>query len=268
MSIKLMSQVWDLDLPHNQLWVLMALADYADDDGYCWPSMTRLAHKTGYSDRQIRRVISDLKEHGIVEQEGRTGRSSRTWLRLDQAPRKVDVHPGHNVKGSKDNPGHFVRGTPDILSGDPGHSYVRHNHQRTSQSEPKSADAPKKQSDPLFEAIYETWTGKPWEPGTKLTPNQRGKLNDARKQAVAVGADTAVWRAKVAAYRRQHPTWDLTPHAVLNHWSSLDTSPSPERGSLGADAITGLEDEIHDEDVARLRSEILPQLRARREGGS
>ena len=36
MSIKIMSQVWELDLPHNAQSIFLALADHADDDGYCY----------------------------------------------------------------------------------------------------------------------------------------------------------------------------------------------------------------------------------------
>ena len=61
MSAKLMGQVWDLDLPHNQAWVLMALADHADHEGNnVYPGLGLLRYKTGYSERQIRRVLDEL----------------------------------------------------------------------------------------------------------------------------------------------------------------------------------------------------------------
>ena len=39
MSVKIMSQVWELDIDHSEMIVLLAMADHADDDGQnCYPS--------------------------------------------------------------------------------------------------------------------------------------------------------------------------------------------------------------------------------------
>ena len=48
MSIKIMSQVWELDINHSEMIVLLAMADHADDDGQnCYPSNAYLAWKPG-----------------------------------------------------------------------------------------------------------------------------------------------------------------------------------------------------------------------------
>ncbi len=39
MSIKIMTAVWNLDLPDSEKLALLALADCANDEGLCWPSM-------------------------------------------------------------------------------------------------------------------------------------------------------------------------------------------------------------------------------------
>ncbi len=60
--------VWRLKLPHNRAWLLMALADHAHDDGgRCFPGVQHLAWKTGYGERQVRRVLHDLREDGLIE---------------------------------------------------------------------------------------------------------------------------------------------------------------------------------------------------------
>lgn len=67
MSAKTMGQVWDLDIPHNQLIVLLAMTDHADHSGgNMYPSMGLIAHKTGYSERQVKRIIKSLVEVGIL----------------------------------------------------------------------------------------------------------------------------------------------------------------------------------------------------------
>lgn len=68
MSVKQMAMVWDLDLEPNHKIVLLAYADHADDDGdNVYPSLGRMAHKTGYSTDQIRRISRQLVEAGLME---------------------------------------------------------------------------------------------------------------------------------------------------------------------------------------------------------
>jgi hypothetical protein len=67
MSAKASGRVWDLDLPHNKRLVLLAMADHADHDGRnIYPSTDLIAWKTGYSFRQVQRVIDTLIADGIL----------------------------------------------------------------------------------------------------------------------------------------------------------------------------------------------------------
>ncbi len=68
MSVLQQAMVWRLELPHNKAWLLMALADHAHDDGTrCYPGVGKLAWKTGYGARQVRRILHDLRGDGIIE---------------------------------------------------------------------------------------------------------------------------------------------------------------------------------------------------------
>ena len=60
MSIKIQTQVWELDLGHTDLMILLAMADHANDFGRCYPSVRYLAWKTSYSERQVQRTIKRL----------------------------------------------------------------------------------------------------------------------------------------------------------------------------------------------------------------
>jgi hypothetical protein len=98
MSIKLTGNVWENDLIHSEQSVLLAMADYADDDGRnCYPSYDRLAWKTGYSKRQVGRIIQGLCANGIVVilKPSNQRQSTHYWLRLDKAedkePFRVDI---------------------------------------------------------------------------------------------------------------------------------------------------------------------------------
>lgn len=58
-----MSAVWELDLPRDQKLVLMAFADHADDEGYTYPSLARVAWKCGYAQtRSVADIVKRLIE--------------------------------------------------------------------------------------------------------------------------------------------------------------------------------------------------------------
>jgi hypothetical protein len=76
MSIKLMTAVWEIPMPLADKMVLLALADNANDDGVCWPSMTTLCLKCGMEIRSVRRVIERLKTMGALTIKYRANRSN------------------------------------------------------------------------------------------------------------------------------------------------------------------------------------------------
>lgn len=53
MSLKVMTWPWELELPPTPKFVLMALADEADDRGYCFPSHRRIAQKCSINERSV-----------------------------------------------------------------------------------------------------------------------------------------------------------------------------------------------------------------------
>ena len=56
--------------------ILLALANYADEGGSCYPSIARLAHDAEMADRSVQRWLSRFIEAGIVHRE--TGAGVRT----------------------------------------------------------------------------------------------------------------------------------------------------------------------------------------------
>jgi hypothetical protein len=67
MSIVAMNWVWQLKLKPSVKFVLLALADAADDSGYCWPSIKTIADKTNLDDRSVQRILSKLKTNNLVQ---------------------------------------------------------------------------------------------------------------------------------------------------------------------------------------------------------
>jgi hypothetical protein len=90
MSIKLMTSVWErTDLSSTQKLVLLALADWANDEGLCWPSVNRLAAKASLTNRGVQKSIRSLEDMGFIRREEVTGKGNRYWISIPAN----DVHP-------------------------------------------------------------------------------------------------------------------------------------------------------------------------------
>jgi hypothetical protein len=61
-SIRVMSRVWADDGFHNksELLVVLAIADFANDDGLAWPSIDTLAKKSRCCQRSVQTIIARL----------------------------------------------------------------------------------------------------------------------------------------------------------------------------------------------------------------
>ena len=107
-----MNWAWGLRLKPNAKFVLMALADACDDDGYCWPGVPTLAMKTCLADRSVQRILNQLKADGLLR-----------------------VEPRHRKDGSPTSNGYRLRLNPpgDKLS-PPVPAACHPNHHRTHQS--------------------------------------------------------------------------------------------------------------------------------------
>ena len=94
MSIKLMTAVWDReDLSSTQKLVLLSLADWANDEGLCWPSINRLAIKTSMAGRSVQRIIRDLESMGFIRRDEVLGKGNRYWISIPL----TECHPCHSV---------------------------------------------------------------------------------------------------------------------------------------------------------------------------
>lgn len=74
MSIHLQSMAWKFSLANsaykqksNIKLVLIKLCDNASDEGYCWPSMGKIAKECDLSRRSVIGQIKKLKEMGLIE---------------------------------------------------------------------------------------------------------------------------------------------------------------------------------------------------------
>ena len=56
-----------LDLTLAQRFLLVLLADFADDDGTCWPKVSTLAKRLNVKERQTQKHLATLQQKGYVE---------------------------------------------------------------------------------------------------------------------------------------------------------------------------------------------------------
>lgn len=84
MSVRWIAYVWESSpFKGERLLLHLALADFANDEGECWPSQPTLARKARCSVTWVRLGLRDLKTEGLLEvvSEG-SGRGNRTQYRL------------------------------------------------------------------------------------------------------------------------------------------------------------------------------------------
>lgn len=85
MSIAIMTEVWkDAPVSGTELLMLLALADSANDDRECWPSVRHLCKKTRLSDPQVRKLLKSLVERKLISKaiqggKGAKGRESNLY---------------------------------------------------------------------------------------------------------------------------------------------------------------------------------------------
>ncbi len=97
MSLAATSAVWEHSRQTGtRLTVLLAIADRADGEGFAWPAVADVAERSRISERQTRRIISELIEAGEVDCTDRAGgrsRSSRYRITLVNPDTKADINP-------------------------------------------------------------------------------------------------------------------------------------------------------------------------------
>ncbi|WP_083195216.1 helix-turn-helix domain-containing protein [Pararhodobacter sp. CCB-MM2] len=148
MSIRMMTEVW-ANGPSNQseLLVLLALADFADDDGFCWPSMASIATKARIEERSARRVIRRLEDAGWLSVKVGNGRRGCSEYRVKPGPKVPRTECPPDTERTK--PGPSVQETRTPRSPEPSGTI------KNRQEESAGEDPPRRK--PLRQ-LPEDWT--------------------------------------------------------------------------------------------------------------
>jgi len=89
LSTKATNWAWEQELPPSQKFVLVKLADNADEDGYCFPGTKYVAEKTGLGHSTVRAHVQWLQENEYIRLERRdrpdgSQASNHCWLLMDR----------------------------------------------------------------------------------------------------------------------------------------------------------------------------------------
>lgn len=225
-----MSAVWGVQLPDSEKIVLLALADCANDDGVCWPSMRALVEKCSKTDRTIQAAIKSLTAAGHLTRVERPGKGVLYTVHPGRSPEAVS--PPKSLPPEDAAPPKPTTLTPEAASDKPSRTTNSSNA-----THPKIASTPKarwpKDMPPPTGVSDDQWAG--------FIEHRKAKRSTLTRRAY----DLLV--AKLA----EHSTADRPPGALVDlivergwltfepHWimKSTDTGngkrPHHERRSRG-----------------------------------
>lgn len=119
MSLKQTQWVWQLTLKPGPKLVLLALADYANDQGECYPSLKQLQKKCGFARSTLLvhlRWLRNKKFISVKNQHDKNGYRRRNLYQIDSiqgpnsespspdfGPSKVQNLDGNNINGHLDS---------------------------------------------------------------------------------------------------------------------------------------------------------------------
>lgn len=152
MSNKLLDLAWKANVTHTQKLVLISLADQANDDGICWPSVSTTSQRTGLCERATRRALADLEKQGHIKRSYHTGRPTIYTVTPALDAPMHEMHPCTSCPP----PLHHMQDTPAPDAYDPcttsqhNHKEPSLNHQLTIIDAPAKAVAKKVRATRLY----------------------------------------------------------------------------------------------------------------------
>ena len=222
MSNRALTWAFDQELKSGPKFVLVALADWADDEGSCFPGIKTIAKRVGSVESAAKENLAKLKRAGLVVEERRTRpngarTSNRYWLqmrgRANLEPESENLEPESGGESE-----------PPVV-----------NHQKRTPSTPPT---------PPSDGFDEAWDAWPRKVGKKaagkawpIAVRSRGSRDD-------LIADVARFGAAYARYPKSRH--EFIPH--LSSWLNGErwTDPIPALVSAvqsGLDLLAELEAE-------------------------
>jgi len=214
-----MSQVWDATArTTSHKLVLLALADHADDDGRCWPSLERVAAKCGIQVRAVQKRIRDLQHDGQVQVVNRPGRSN--MYLITPVPQDTPVLKDTPVPQDTTTP--VLKDTPPLSSRTP-RTIKEPSVEPPNKQRPVRTDADVHTADVHAHEFETWWTAYPRKIG-------KGRARTAYRQALTKTSAhtlTTALHQQRAELANTEPKYIPHPATWLTQERWLDEHPTP-----------------------------------------
>lgn len=171
MSTIIMSQCWPLDgMSIAQKAVLISLADNANDQGVCWPSIPTIARRVCASERAVQNAIKWLEQAKVVRANRANGRHTSYMVTPAAYSPPQEIHPRTECTGAGDSPAQEMHHTPAGNAGVPPQEMHQPPHQVPSnRNKPSREPTLNRQGAPAkaekaptpFDRFWTTWPASP-----------------------------------------------------------------------------------------------------------
>ena len=236
MSVKAISWAFEQNVtPSAAKFVLVALANYGDQQGYCYPSQEMLAKDTGQSDRSVRSHLIYLEERGLIRRERRSNRHGHRmpdayWLVWATALPEESSTSLPETSSARDEslPEEFSEPTGRIFQTLPEESSTllkelnRHSEPSVNRQS-IAAGPPQRARDIHWDEMAEVFGFSP----TPKTP-EHGRWNKAAAIWRQMNAPPGMIRRAAERYMQEYPRMDFNALAVASHAEKLLRTCKPE----------------------------------------
>lgn len=212
MSTSIMAACWPLQMPPTPKAVLISLADNANDQGECWPSIPKICERTCFSERTVHGAIQWLESAGLVTADRSNGRHTRyllspdAYVNAEKPPQELRHRSKCAAAGDAAKPPQELRLPPQEMQSPP--QELRSNHQEPSLTV-KSNRQPRVKTPDLS-----SWPGSP-------SPTVLADWLSMRKRQRADVTPTVIEgfaRQLQAAVKAGHSVDDCLTECVMRNW--------------------------------------------------
>ena len=225
-----MAQVWELDLPPNEKFLLQSLADHADDNGeHIHPSVARLVWKTGWSERTVQRLLRKLEATEILEPvayaQGGYGMATDYRINIEKGVKLAPFVPA-GAPARVSSVTTRVTSTTDTVSPvapQPSEPSLQPSVEEEGSKLATIAGAAGSLTVVHPERVYRAQLKdalvamQGWDPAD-MTKDGWGRIEAAAKQLADIGADPAEIPYRAGNYLVNNPG-KLTPNALAANWA-------------------------------------------------
>ena len=223
-----MSACWPLQgMTATQKAVLISLADNANDEGVCWPSVANIAMRTCLSERAVQGAIKSLCATGVLQTADRTGRSTVYKVTPAEYAPPQEMHPRTKCAPAD------AAGTPPQMVQDAPAGNAPHPRSSCTQNRNRTATEPSAEPQSSLPAV-------PAVPSKGRQGKAKGERHEAEEQRQE--ACRAIWDAYSSAYQARYSARPVRNAKVNGQINDLLKRLGAEEAPAVAAYFLGIED--------------------------